>query len=108
MPACQDCRFYASVDEQKGECFSLGFEVCGKTDSKKYPERAFRPNKGPKSKKSGAPTRFQEKLLKKLLEDGYRKSEKDVEMCEWIKADLQPGKNAERVIIIFTLLARRH
>ena len=78
MPACQDCRFYASVDEQKGECFSLGFEVCGKTDSKKYPE------------------------------DGYRKSEKDVEMCEWIKADLQPGKNAERVIIIFTLLARRH
>ena len=54
MPACQDCRFYASVDEQKGECFSLGFEVRGKTDSKKCPERAFRPNKGPKSKKSGA------------------------------------------------------
>ncbi len=34
MPACQDCKFYASVDEQKGECFSLGFEVRGKTDSK--------------------------------------------------------------------------
>jgi len=58
MPACQDCRFYASVDEQKGECFSLGFEVRGKTDSKKCPERAFRPNKGSKLKKSGAPTRF--------------------------------------------------
>jgi len=54
MPACQDCNFYVSVDEQKDECFSLGFEVRDKTDSKKCPERAFRPNKGPKSKKSGA------------------------------------------------------
>ena len=54
MPTCQDCRFYTAIDEIKGECFSLGFEVRGKTDSKKCPERAFRPNKGPKSKRSGA------------------------------------------------------
>lgn len=54
MPTCQDCRFYTAIDELKGECFSLGFEVRGKTDSKKCPERAFRPNKGPKLKKSGA------------------------------------------------------
>jgi len=54
MPTCEDCRFYTAIDELKGECFSLGFEVRGKTDSKKCPERAFRPNKGPKSKKSGA------------------------------------------------------
>ncbi|HEY3360983.1 MAG TPA: hypothetical protein VGK06_03925 [Methanosarcina sp.] len=54
MPTCQDCRFYTAIDELKGECFSLGFEVHGKTDSKKCPERAFRPNKGPKLKKSGA------------------------------------------------------
>jgi hypothetical protein len=54
MPTCQDCRFYTAIDELKGECFSLGFEVRGKTDSKKCPERAFRPNKGPKSRKSGA------------------------------------------------------
>jgi len=54
MPTCQDCRFYTAIDEIKGECFSLGFEVRGKTDSKKCPERAFRPNKGPKSKKAGA------------------------------------------------------
>ena len=58
MPACQDCNFYVSVDEQKDECFSLGFEVRDKTDSKKCPERAFRPNKGSKPKKSGASTRF--------------------------------------------------
>ncbi|WP_269850756.1 hypothetical protein [Methanosarcina horonobensis] len=51
MPTCQDCRFYTAIDEIKGECFSLGFEVRGKTDSKKCPERAFRPNKSPKSKK---------------------------------------------------------
>ena len=51
MPTCQDCRFYTDIDELKGECFSLGFEVRGKTDSKKCPERAFRPNKGPKSEK---------------------------------------------------------
>jgi hypothetical protein len=54
MPTCQDCRFYTAIDELKGECFNLGFEVRGKTDSKKCPERAFRPNKGPKSRKSGA------------------------------------------------------
>ena len=54
MPTCQDCRFYTAIDELKGECFSLGFEVRGRTDSKKCPERAFRPNKGSKSKKSGA------------------------------------------------------
>ena len=58
MPTCQDCRFYTAIDELKGECFSLGFEVRGKTDSKKCPERAFRPDKGgPKKKKSGA-TRY--------------------------------------------------
>ncbi len=54
MPTCQDCRFYTAIDELKGECFSLGFEVRGKTDSKKCPERAFRPDRGPKSRKSGA------------------------------------------------------
>jgi len=40
MPTCQDCRFYTAIDDLKGECFSLGFEVRGKTDSKKCPERA--------------------------------------------------------------------
>jgi hypothetical protein len=54
MPTCQDCRYYTVIDELKGECFSLGFEVRGKTDSKKCPERAFRPNKAPKAKKSRA------------------------------------------------------
>jgi hypothetical protein len=43
-----------------------------------------------------------------LFEDGYRKSEKDVEMCEWIKQTFSLGKNAEKVIIIITLSARRH
>jgi hypothetical protein len=52
MPTCQDCRFYTPIDEAKGECFSLGFEVRGKTDSKKCPEKAFKPNK-PRHKKGG-------------------------------------------------------
>ncbi|MDD3247190.1 MAG: hypothetical protein PHF18_10140 [Methanosarcina sp.] len=57
MPTCQDCRFYTVIDDLKGECFSLGFEVRGKTDSKKCPERAFRPNKSSNSKKTEA-TRY--------------------------------------------------
>ncbi|WP_243685504.1 hypothetical protein [Methanosarcina barkeri] len=50
MPTCQDCRFYTAIDELKGECFSLGFEVHGKTDSKKCPE-SFQAKQRPQIKK---------------------------------------------------------
>jgi len=43
MATCQDCRYYASKDESKGDC--LGREVPATRDANKCPMGAFRAKK---------------------------------------------------------------
>jgi hypothetical protein len=43
MPKCNECKFYESIDEVKGNCF--GHEVQGDRDTSMCPTRTFRPKK---------------------------------------------------------------